>query len=191
METGQRIIKPEWDLPTELIGKPSVHIFAFMNKIFLVILQEGWHLRGLFCRNVHSSTQLPFPENPPSPQALAVVISCWICVCSLSRYREVYRFITWLSTSGVLRLPLLRNAPSSSMQLPTAGVSCILLSLSRCIGAPPVHPLQAACVEGRIETSFVLWRVGILESRWAGGGVYIGFGPGGQRQGGEDAVIHR
>lgn len=191
METWERKIKPEWDLPTELIGKPTVHIFVFMNKTFLVVLQESWRLCSLFCWNVHTSTQLPLPENSSSPQALAVVISCWLCVCCLSRYREVYRFITWLSTNCVLRFPLLRNVPSSNMQLPTARVSCVLLSLSRRLWAPPARPLQAACGEERIETSFVLLRVGILESRRAGGGVHDRFGPRGQRQGGEDAVIHR
>lgn len=173
----------------EQIG--NLFIYLCLWTTFLPILQESWCLRRQFCGNVHTVAQLPLPENPPSPQALAVVIGCWICVCSLIRCGEVYRFITWPCTTWVLRFPLLRNVPASSMQLPTARVPCVLLSLSRCLRAPPARPLQAAHVEGSVETSFVLLRVWIFESRRAGGGAHDRFGPGGQRQGGEDAVIHR
>lgn len=150
----------------------------------LVILQESWRLRRPFCRHVNTPARLPLPQNlPPSPQTLAVVIGCWIWFwfCSLVGCGEVYRFITWLRA---LCLPLLRNVPASSTWLPTAWVSRVLLSLSCCIRAP------AAWVEGSVEMRFVLRRVWIFESRWAGSGVGDRFGPGGQRQGWEDAVIH-
>lgn len=179
-------------LPTEPIGNPAVMSLCLTNEQNITgVLQESCCLRRLFCGNVHTSAQLPLPEKPRSSQALAAVIGCWICVRSLNGCSEVYGFIARPCTNWVLPFPLLRNVPASNLQLPTARVPHLLQSLSRCVRAPPVRPLQAARVEGSVEAPFVLWRVWIFESRWARGGVHDRFGPRRQRQGGEDAVIHR
>lgn len=148
-------------------------------------LQESWSLL-LLCGNVHTSAQLPLPENASCPQALVVLTGFWIRVCSLVGCSEVYGFVAWQCANYVLYFPLLRNVSSSSLQLPTARVPRLPRSLPDRLRAPP-WLLRAACVDGSAEKSFV---VGVFESRWAGGCFHDSFGPRRQWQGGEDAVIH-
>lgn len=148
-----------------------------VSKMFLEILQESCRLHTLLGGgDVFTSAQLPLPGSPRSSQTSDVPIGRQVRVCTLIRCGEVYGFITWLCADWVLRFPLLRNVPSPNLRLPTATVLCLLQSLSECLRAPPACPLGAACVDGSVETVFVLWRGQVFESRWAGGGVGDSFG---------------